>query len=481
MTPVIYELESHPVADLSHHCLSEAAVDNLTLRVPDQTQSKRRNPMQHMFHSRLSPLATPASFSRDFTADSQTPPGMVSGTQSLAPSPVSPATPSSAISKHAQTYGDPLVSPINGPVPSQRTPLQRKPLSPSEQPYTNEGATFEDGASDWASLYQSVRLPPDNYVAMGLGTEWLNEWQLAQGLSPTAARRQNDFDQRSEGNSRAVYPPPVDLLNESSPVRSIRMPERDQSDRQEHHNQHAYVLSHIGSTAYSEPWCESLIQNLSPPIPSAGHTDSDLQWDEPHSSVGLCHSGQGSKWYRKLCRTQVPDTGGAVHQASSTHGASYFLHETNCSASSSQQRVANQEAEDDVHTDDQGSNVMYHTPTILHGANCTIDGSHQHVSMEEVNDESLDFDLVPADSKLPSRPKKVCPHCGQEFTGKYGKGNCARHVRQKHGLVTATIDKVCRVCEHVYNRADAKRKHEWKKHRMLDSRPNKRRKDYSVI
>jgi hypothetical protein len=58
---------------------------------------------------------------------------------------------------------------------------------------------------------------------------------------------------------------------------------------------------------------------------------------------------------------------------------------------------------------------------------------------------------------------------------RYAKGNCARHFRTKHALMIFTPDTECRVCKMVYNRADARRKHEWKKHRLLDSRPNKRR------
>ncbi|KAF2027304.1 hypothetical protein EK21DRAFT_91600 [Setomelanomma holmii] len=59
------------------------------------------------------------------------------------------------------------------------------------------------------------------------------------------------------------------------------------------------------------------------------------------------------------------------------------------------------------------------------------------------------------------------------FSGKYGKGNLARHFREKHSEVQLSQGKVCRVCDKSYNRSDAKRKHEWKKHRLHDSRPNK--------
>ncbi|KAH7414271.1 hypothetical protein DE146DRAFT_29044 [Phaeosphaeria sp. MPI-PUGE-AT-0046c] len=74
-------------------------------------------------------------------------------------------------------------------------------------------------------------------------------------------------------------------------------------------------------------------------------------------------------------------------------------------------------------------------------------------------------------------PREKCHICDKEFTGRYGRGNLSRHVREKHDLVQPMTGKVCRVCDQVYNRADAKRKHEWKKHRLPDARPNKRRKE----
>lgn len=93
-------------------------------------------------------------------------------------------------------------------------------------------------------------------------------------------------------------------------------------------------------------------------------------------------------------------------------------------------------------------------------------------------------------------PREKCHICAKEFTGRsvtstqfypffnhltvfsrYGRGNLSRHIREKHDLVQPLTGKVCRVCDQVYNRADAKRKHEWKKHRLPDARPNKRRRE----
>ncbi|KAH7085714.1 hypothetical protein BKA63DRAFT_24316 [Paraphoma chrysanthemicola] len=89
-------------------------------------------------------------------------------------------------------------------------------------------------------------------------------------------------------------------------------------------------------------------------------------------------------------------------------------------------------------------------------------------------------DLCPAERSSHGRhkfdhPAETCPICGSQFTGKYAKGNFGRHYREKHSEVPTWHGKVCRVCGKTYNRGDAKRKHEWKKHKLLDSKPHKRR------
>lgn len=68
-----------------------------------------------------------------------------------------------------------------------------------------------------------------------------------------------------------------------------------------------------------------------------------------------------------------------------------------------------------------------------------------------------------------------CKWCHQVFTGKYSRGNCARHIHQKHrGVTNDNPQHLCRVCKREFNRKDAKRKHEWKQHRLPDCQPSKR-------
>lgn len=85
-----------------------------------------------------------------------------------------------------------------------------------------------------------------------------------------------------------------------------------------------------------------------------------------------------------------------------------------------------------------------------------------------------------ADACVPFFHPISCSICHQDFNGPYQKGNLKRHFRHTHYQESGTtdeLDKICRACGNVYKRPDARRKHEWKKHRMEDAKPEKRRKE----
>jgi len=63
-------------------------------------------------------------------------------------------------------------------------------------------------------------------------------------------------------------------------------------------------------------------------------------------------------------------------------------------------------------------------------------------------------------------------HCKVEFNGEYRKGNRERHIRRFHRTM---VPYNCRFCPKFYQRDDARKKHEWKKHGAEDCRPEKRR------
>lgn len=54
-----------------------------------------------------------------------------------------------------------------------------------------------------------------------------------------------------------------------------------------------------------------------------------------------------------------------------------------------------------------------------------------------------------------------CLQCCKVFTGQYGRGNLARHVRHKHQAIPEII---CSFCEKTYKRTDALRKHVKERH-----------------
>lgn len=67
----------------------------------------------------------------------------------------------------------------------------------------------------------------------------------------------------------------------------------------------------------------------------------------------------------------------------------------------------------------------------------------------------------------------TCAHCSLRFKGRYYRGNLARHVRQQHSDIKAQgrIGTTCRFCKQVFQRHDARSKHEWKKHELEDAKP----------
>ncbi len=91
------------------------------------------------------------------------------------------------------------------------------------------------------------------------------------------------------------------------------------------------------------------------------------------------------------------------------------------------------------------------------------------------------YSTVNLDPPLPTTntqrryPPAICQQCGKVFTGKFGPGNRKRHVQHTHASIFERAIHACKVCMKTYNRADALRKHQWKKHRMEEVRPIKRR------
>ncbi|KAK3203989.1 hypothetical protein GRF29_106g1270860 [Pseudopithomyces chartarum] len=63
-------------------------------------------------------------------------------------------------------------------------------------------------------------------------------------------------------------------------------------------------------------------------------------------------------------------------------------------------------------------------------------------------------------------------HCGQTFTGKYQRGNLRRHTKNCHPESDIfTTDKTNRVSRQDLKRSDARKNHEWRKHRVPSAKP----------
>ncbi|KAF1914355.1 hypothetical protein BDU57DRAFT_454537 [Ampelomyces quisqualis] len=77
----------------------------------------------------------------------------------------------------------------------------------------------------------------------------------------------------------------------------------------------------------------------------------------------------------------------------------------------------------------------------------------------------------------PQGDNTICRRCGAVFTGRYQSGNAARHYRQQHTGQDAEVNMacVCRKCNQHFKRPDARRKHEWRKHGLQDTKPLPRR------
>jgi hypothetical protein len=79
----------------------------------------------------------------------------------------------------------------------------------------------------------------------------------------------------------------------------------------------------------------------------------------------------------------------------------------------------------------------------------------------------------PADDPVVAFPPAYCGQCNKVFHGRYREGNLRRHVIAFHNRPDSQRT-ACRVCQRSYKRSDAVRKHEWKKHRIVESKPKKR-------
>lgn len=111
--------------------------------------------------------------------------------------------------------------------------------------------------------------------------------------------------------------------------------------------------------------------------------------------------------------------------------------------------------------------LVYASDTSQNGVEPTLIAPAMHGLVAAV----VDLGYVSPPTRTSAQPSLApsaiqCLHCEQTFTGAWNIGNRERHVRLKHrNPEESNQDLACQWCGKNYRRKDAKKKHEWKKHR----------------
>lgn len=111
--------------------------------------------------------------------------------------------------------------------------------------------------------------------------------------------------------------------------------------------------------------------------------------------------------------------------------------------------------------------LVYASDTSQNGVEPTLIAPAMHGLVAAVVDLGYVSPPTRTSAQPPLAPSAIqCLHCEQTFTGAWNIGNRERHVRLKHrNPEESNQDLTCQSCGKNYRRKDAKKKHEWKKHR----------------
>jgi hypothetical protein len=132
----------------------------------------------------------------------------------------------------------------------------------------------------------------------------------------------------------------------------------------------------------------------------------------------------------------------------------------------------------------RGQSTMWETNQILSPSSQGSPLRTRMTASDDDEEESLDMSQ-PDTAEINIGPSEIAPPheradpipcdiegCRITFGGHFRTGNRQRHVKNFHRGIPASYS--CYICGRVYRRDDARRKHEWKKHRRLESKPQKR-------
>jgi len=95
-------------------------------------------------------------------------------------------------------------------------------------------------------------------------------------------------------------------------------------------------------------------------------------------------------------------------------------------------------------------------------------GPHFLQLQPSTRESSLESNInnLPENSGETPTDAPTCDICGRIFKGQYGKYNLKRHLTIHAGLKPYT----CSVCSMKFNRKEAKQKHEYEMHFILDAK-----------
>jgi hypothetical protein len=111
----------------------------------------------------------------------------------------------------------------------------------------------------------------------------------------------------------------------------------------------------------------------------------------------------------------------------------------------------------------------------------TASDDDEEKSLDMSQPDTAEINIVPSEIAPPHAKADPIPcdteGCIKTFGGLFATGNRQRHIKNFHRGILASYPCYIGSCSRVYRRDDARRKHEWKIHRRLESKPQKRRRE----
>ncbi|KAF2706856.1 hypothetical protein K504DRAFT_536262 [Pleomassaria siparia CBS 279.74] len=393
-----------------------------------QSQSPlEMTPLQSCPHSFYQP--TPFSFSGSDTSGGP-----------MAKSPLPSSTNMSSTNTAAQAAPQPSSSTFFSPSVSPSSPTLWNHQPYSEQHSIQGGAQQHPSSTSSATLGYTPYVESYGYKSNTADSLHNRENQL---ISPISTRRGSAAITPADASSTLPTPPagsPTHSDGTSSLPRTTNSgPFHDEDDQRFRTSQTALFPS-SGSSSAMDAAMETIFDNT----PNSHRYNIDsveeeeaTSWDEANGYM----NNPGIQYQ---------------HHHPQTYGSDAYM-------------SLLQESGDSLHESEEPPPI-YSPETVGHPSQIDISASRvgPHLGVTQAP-------MIPGVQNT----KKKCSLCGKRFRGFYQKGNLKRHFTQKHSLPEAMRGEFerglkCRRCPKSFKRADATRKHEWKKHGVPEAEPKKR-------